>query len=162
MKRCVVPGSFDPITLGHIDMITRAGQLFDEVTVLLLKNDAKRGMFTEEQRLNFLQSSVADIKNARVESYDGLLCDYLRQNSMRHVVRGVRNTTDFNAEMLYFAANRAVMPEIEILFMPSPAHLSHISSSLIREILSYSGDAGKFVPKQIDGEIKRLTGHKAD
>ncbi len=154
MKHCVIPGTFDPPTLGHLDMIERASRLFEKVTVLLLINEQKSAMFTLPQRTEFLESSIKGLANVGIDSYGGLLADYLSKHELCCVVRGVRNSSDFNAEMLYFTANRAFYPEIEILLMPTAPEYAHISSTLTREIIRYKGEAGRFVPASVFEKIK--------
>ena len=156
MKHCIFPGSFDPITLGHVNMAERAAEMFDEVVVLFLQNAQKNYMFTLEDRVRLAHRVLDGKRNSRIEVFDGLVVDYCRKNEIRYVVRGLRNAVDFDYEMLYFSANRSLMPEIEMIFLPTLSQYLHISSSLTREILRYGGDASGIVPPEIASELQSI------
>lgn len=161
MKKCVVPGTFDPITQGHEDIILRASKLFDEVVVLILTNAQKKFLFPLSDRTRFVQKTVESFPNVRVESFEGLLNEYLTEHDIRYVVRGVRNASDFEYEMLYFTANLCLNPEIEMLFLPTITSLHHVSSTLTRELLHYHADVSGFLPsavcEDVSSRYKELT-----
>ena len=159
-KRCVIPGTFDPITLGHVDMVKRALNLFEEVILLFLVNPQKKCMFELADRLTMAQKSVGDLPRVRVETYGGLLNDFCLERGIRVVIRGLRNSSDFDYEMLYFTANRAINPDLEMLFLPTVTEHLHISSSLTRELINYGGVLKGFVPDCIIPDIQRLTAKK--
>lgn len=161
-KRCVIPGTFDPITLGHVDMVERASRLFEEVVLLFLVNPQKKCMFDLSDRLAMAQKSVKGLPRVRVETYGGLLNDYCAEHGVRVVIRGLRNSSDFDYEMLYFTANHAINPGLEMLFLPTVTDHLHISSSLTRELINYGGELKGFVPDCIIPDIQRLTSRKGN
>lgn len=149
MNECIFPGSFDPITIGHINIINRAREVFDKVTVLLLVNNKKQSMFSTQQRLEFLQAALISKGGVAVGSYDGLLTEYCRNHNCFNVVRGIRNGVDFEFEMQYFGINRLLEPRIEMLLLPTLKELLYISSGNVRELLSHGSDVSQFVPEEI-------------
>lgn len=155
-KRCVFPGSFDPVTIGHLDLIERAAQLYDEVVVAVLHNPAKTGRFTVEKRIELLQKACAHLPNVRFDHFEGLLVAYMRATGSRVVVRGLRGTRDFESECQMAQLNHQMAPEVETLFlMTDPAH-AHISSSAVREIAMFGGDVAPYVPQSIASEVAQL------
>ena len=156
MKRCIFPGSFDPITLGHLNLAVRAADLFDEVVVLFLQNAQKNYMFSLEDRVRLAHKVLDGKKKIRIDVYNGLVVDYCREQGIRYVIRGLRNAVDFDYEMLYFSANKSLMQEIEMIFLPTLSEYLHISSSLTREILRYGGDASGIVPPCISDELQSI------
>lgn len=153
-KRCVYPGSFDPVTNGHVDIIERAAALFDEVTVAILHNPAKTGRFPVEKRMEMLKKACAHLPNVRFDHFGGLLVDYMRKVDCRVVVRGLRSAADFESESTMAQLNRALAPEVETLFLPaSPVH-SVVSSSAVREIALFGGDFSPFVPACIVQDVQ--------
>lgn len=156
MKLCVYPGSFDPITIGHLDIIERAAALFDEVVVAVLHNHAKSGLFTVEKRLELLKKACAHLPNVSFDHFEGLLVDYMRARNAKVVLRGLRGTRDFESECQMAQLNHQMAPEVETLFLTTaPAH-AHISSSAVREIGMFGGDVTPYVPKSIAREVARL------
>ena len=152
-KICVFPGSFDPVTIGHLDLIERASRLFDEVVVAVLHNPAKTGRFTIEKRMEMLQKSCAHISNVSFDHFEGLLVDYMRSRGATVVLRGLRGVRDFESECQMAQLNHQMAPEVETLFlMTDPAH-THISSSAVREIAMFGGDISRFVPEPIVKEV---------
>ena len=146
--RCVCPGSFDPVTNGHIDVIRRASRLFDDVVVAVLGNPAKRGAFTVEERVELLRSSLRDVGlgGVRVEAVDGgLLVDYCRSVGAAAVVKGLRSGTDFAYELPMALMNRH-LTGLETLFLPGDPRFEHVSSSLVKEVASHGGDVSGLVP----------------
>ena len=148
-KICVYPGSFDPITLGHLDIIKRAAALFDTVSVCILINNKKKCMFSLDERLNMIKEACKDIPNAKVSSYDGLLVDYAKSINAKAIIRGLRAISDFEAELQMANINKQLCPEIETFFMATNPGLSFVSSSAVREIAEFGGDFSKFVPSSL-------------
>ncbi len=152
---CVYPGSFDPVTNGHMDIIKRASLMFDKVTVAVLRNPNKRGLFTVEERLELLRRACAHIQNVEFDSFDGLLMDYMRFKKEKIVLRGLRAVTDFESEFQMAQLNHQLASEVETLFlMTSPDH-AYLSSSAVREIGSFGGDISSFVPECIIDDTMR-------
>ena len=143
---CVYPGSFDPLTVGHLDIIRRAAGMFDRVIVAVLFNPAKTGCFTVAQRLEMIRLACADIPQAEADSFDGLLVDYLRLKGARHVIRGLRTSADFESEKTMAYINAALLPGMETVFLPARPEHMHISSSAVRELAGFGGDFTGFVP----------------
>jgi pantetheine-phosphate adenylyltransferase len=151
--RCVCPGSFDPVTFGHLDVIARAATLFDEVIVAVLTNPAKKSMFTLDERLALLAESLHDQPVVRVVAVDGgLLVDFCRQVEAGAVVKGLRSGTDFAYELPMALMNRH-LTGLETVFLPGEPRFEHVSSSLIKEVASHGGDVSGLVP---DGVLARL------
>lgn len=158
---CVYPGSFDPVTNGHVDLIERGAALFDEVVVAILRNPAKQGCFSMEKRIELLSRACAHLPNVRFDSFDGLLVDYMRRCEARVVLRGLRAVTDFESEFQMAQLNHEMAPEVETLFlMTSPRH-AYISSSAVREIGLFSGDITPFVPACIARDVAETLAHKS-
>ena len=155
-KRCVFPGSFDPVTNGHLDLIRRSAALFDEVVVAVLHNPAKEGLFPVEKRLELLARACEDMDNVRVDSFEGLLVDDRRSQNARIVVRGLRGVRDFESECQMAQLNHQLSPEVETFFLAtSPEHM-HVSSSAVREIGMFGGDLSPYVPQSILQEVARI------
>jgi pantetheine-phosphate adenylyltransferase len=146
MNKAIYPGSFDPITYGHIDIIERAADIFDELIVGVLGNRAKTPLFSLDERVNMLKEVVKDLKNVEVESYQGLLVDYAREKDTGIIVRGLREVTDFANELKMAQGNHVVAPEIETLFMATDPKYSFLSSSMVKEYASYGKSVADFVP----------------
>ena len=140
------PGSFDPFTSGHLNILTRALTIFDEVVVAVGINQAKKGFFTMDQREDIIRQAIKDLKGVRIISYDGLTVDICRELGIRHIVRGVRNMTDFDNEQAVADANRHLAPEIDTIIIPTAQEYSHISSSAVRDVVSHHGDLSQFIP----------------
>lgn len=149
MKTALFPGSFDPFTAGHLNILKRALTMFDEVVVAAGINQDKRGFFSTEQRLDIINDTVRGIPGVKVISYDGLTIDICRQLGICHIVRGVRNMIDFENERAIADANRRLAPEIETIIIPTAQEFAHISSSAVRDILSHHGDTSLFLPKGV-------------
>ena len=161
MSSCVFPGSFDPVTIGHVDLITRACAIFDHVTVTFMINIHKAGSLPEEKRILMLQKACAALQNVTIESWDGLLADYMKQKGEKTVVRGLRNESDFEQEFSGFQANRILNSQIETLFLPTDPAYAGVSSSIVREIAAFGGDITPFVPKGLSKEITVLLSNNA-
>jgi len=150
MKRVALfPGSFDPFTAGHLNILKRALTMFDEVVVAVGINQDKRGFYTNEKRLEIIQQAVKGMENVKLIEYDNLTIDTCRQLGIRHIVRGVRNMLDFEAERSIADANRRLAPEIETVIIPTAQEFAHISSSAVRDILKHNGDASSFMPENV-------------
>lgn len=159
MKHVVYPGTFDPITNGHIDLVERACRLFDKVTVAIAASTKKNPLFTLEQRVEQVTKVLAHLDNVEICGFDILLADLVKQKQANGVLRGLRAVSDFEYEFQLANMNRALMPEMESLFLTPAEHLSYISSSLVREIASLGGDVTKFVSPLIATELKTRFGN---
>jgi pantetheine-phosphate adenylyltransferase len=145
-KTAVFPGSFDPLTLGHTDIINRAIPLFDEIIIAIGTNSSKKYMFTLKQRREFIEKTYKDAPNVVVDTYEGLTIDYCKKVGSQYILRGLRNPADFEFEKAIAQTNRK-MSEIETVFLLTSADTSYISSSIVRDILINKGDVSMFVPK---------------
>jgi pantetheine-phosphate adenylyltransferase len=156
MRRAVCPGSFDPVTNGHLDIIVRSSELWDEVIVGVLINDAKVGLFTVEERMDMLREVTAAYGNVRIESFQGLLVDFCRAREARIVVKGLRAVSDFDYE-LQMAQMNIGLAGVETLFMPTNPLYSFIASSLVKEVAKWGGDVSAHVPDLVNARlIERL------
>jgi len=152
VKRVVCPGSFDPITFGHLDIIKRASSIFDEIVIAVLVNQTKQTLFTVDERIEMIGEVTAQYKNVKVASWSGLLVDYCKANDISMIVKGLRAVTDFDYELQMSQINLQLQG-VETLFMSTaPAH-SFLSSSLVKEIASYGGEVSSYIPEPI---LKRL------
>ena len=159
MKKIVCPGSFDPITFGHLDIIERASSLFDEVVVAVLVNKTKKSLFTVDERMSMISEVTAQYKNVTVASWSGLLVDYCQTNEIQAIVKGLRAVTDFDYELQMSQMNLQ-LKGVETLFMSTaPAH-SFLSSSLVKEIAAYDGDISGYVPAQLVERVKKALADK--
>jgi pantetheine-phosphate adenylyltransferase len=155
MKKAVCPGSFDPITNGHVDIIRRAAELFDEVTVLVVTNPDKKCVFSPEERCKLIEKAVEGIGGVKVDSFSGLLADYVKENGISAIVKGIRSSSDFEYEFQMALANRSLAPNAETVFITADPQNMYVSSSLIRQIAGFGGDVSDFVPKNIVSEIEK-------
>ncbi len=153
MTRALYPGSFDPVTLGHISVIKRAADTFDELIVAILKNDSKNPLFTTEERVQMIEEVVSDIPNIKVMSFNGLLVDFAKTNNVKTIVRGLRAITDFEYELQMAQSNKTLEPTIDTVFFTTDVEYSYLSSSGVKEIAKFGGDISKFVPEQIVDRI---------
>ena len=156
MRRAVCPGSFDPVTNGHVDVITRAAGLYDELVVAVLVNPGKAGLFSVGERMELLRESVADLPNVVVDSFEGLLVDYCRAHDVPVIVKGLRAVSDFEYELQMAQMNRE-LAGIETLFVPTAPQVGHLSSSLVKQIAAFGGDVSQFVPKVVDARLRERT-----
>lgn len=158
MKIAIYPGSFDPVTLGHKDVIERASNLFDKVIVLVLNNSSKRPMFTLEERMEFINRCVS-LDNVEVDTYSGLLVDYAKEHNASAIIKGLRAVTDFDNEFQQALINKSLYPKIETLFLPAKGENMFLSSSMVKEVCTLGGDISAFVPNEILNDIiKRCKG----
>ena len=155
MSACVFPGSFDPITRGHVDLIERVAVLFDSVTVTVMVNRSKTGMIPYEERVLLIRKACAHLPNVKVELWKGLLADYMRDRPGSVVIRGVRGENEFGQEMLSADMNRRLNPSMETLLIPASTEWLGVSSSAVREIASFGGDIREYVPECICREIRK-------
>ncbi len=153
--RCVYPGSFDPVTLGHVDLIQRAAKLYPEVIVAVLNNPDKSGKFPVALRLEMLAKACAHLPNVRIDSFGGLLVDYMRKMDAGIVLRGLRAVTDFESEFQMAQINRQIAPEVETLFLMTSPDYAYISSSAVRQIAAFGGDIRTLVPEVIVEDVYR-------
>lgn len=160
MRRLAIyPGSFDPPTLGHLDLVERASRLFDRVIVAVGRNEAKSPFLTVAEREEALRACTAHLANVEVDAFDGLLVQYAGAKGAGAVVRGLRATSDFDYEFQIAMANRRLAPEIETVFLMTKWEHSFLSSSVVREVARYGGDYRQFVPEAIHGLLEqKLTG----
>lgn len=149
----VYPGSFDPITVGHLDVIERAAALFDRVIVAVMHNPAKRGCFALEERLEMIRRATAHLPGVTVDAWDGLLAEYMRRTGADCVVRGLRAVSDFESEMVMAQVNAQLLPGLETIFLMTKPEHACVSSSVVREAASFGADIGAFVPAQIAQQV---------
>ncbi|QQK76747.1 pantetheine-phosphate adenylyltransferase [Salicibibacter cibarius] len=151
----VAPGSFDPVTNGHLDIIERSTRIFDKVIVAVLINRNKTPLFNIEERVELLQDSFRDFSNVEVDSFDGLLVNYVRSKNANVIVRGLRAVTDFEYEMQSTSINRKMDKEIETFFMMTNNQYSYLSSSIVKEVAKNKGDVNGLVPPHVEDALKR-------
>ena len=149
----ICPGSFDPITFGHIDIITRASAMFDKIIVVVMKNNNKTSSFSSEERKEFIIKSVGNLKNVEVDVYDGLLADYAKQKNACAIIKGLRAMSDFEYEFQMALTNKKLNPLVETIFLTTSAENMYLSSSMVKQIASMGGDISEFVPGSILQEI---------
>jgi pantetheine-phosphate adenylyltransferase len=154
-RRAIYPGTFDPVTNGHKDLVRRAAGIFDQVLVAVAANPGKTPLFTHEQRVDLTRRVLADIPNVQVSGYHGLTVDFMRQHDVRIVVRGLRAVSDFEFEFQLANMQRHLLADIETVFLTPQEQFTFISSTLVREIALYGGDVGQFVDPLVVGELKR-------
>ena len=155
MKIAVYPGSFDPITCGHLDIIRRSSVMFDEVIIAVLNNSAKTPLFSAEERVRLIEKSIADLPNCRAVYFSGLLVDFVQQQAATAVIKGLRAISDFEYEFQMALLNKKLNPNIETLFMCTNANYSYISSSIVKEIAGLGGDFSDLLPKEIYEDVKQ-------
>ncbi len=149
MTSAIYPGSFDPVTYGHIDIIKRASKLFDHLTVSVLNNKAKSPLFSTEERVNMLKDVCSDIPNIRIDSFSGLLADYVKKNDFDVVIRGLRAITDFEYELQMAQTNRKLVPQADTVFLTTSLEYAYLSSTTVKEVAAFGGDISLFVPDDI-------------
>ncbi len=153
----VCPGSFDPVTCGHLDIIRRAASMFDNVIVVVMVNNTKSPLFTPQERVDMIRRSLTELPNVRVDWYDGLLADYMRKVGGTAIVKGLRAVSDFEYEFQMALTNKKLCPEAETVFLTTDASNMYLSSSVVKTVGSVGGDISDFVPSQVYEDIvKRL------
>ena len=154
MKRAVYPGSFDPLTNGHLDVLKRAASLFDHVIVGVLVNNNKKCLFSPEERVDMINEAIKDIENVRVMHFNGLLVDFCDKVGAKAIIRGLRAVSDYEYEVQMFAANYQLNSNVETVFLMSQLKYSYLSSSAVKEIAYYNGNISEMVPPSIAEHIK--------
>lgn len=158
MRRAVYPGSFDPVTFGHLDIIERSANLVDELIVGVLINQSKSPLFSLEERVNMLQEVTKHIGNVRIEAFSGLSVDFVRQCDAKFIVRGLRAITDFEYELQMAHTNRIMNSDIDTLFLTTNLKYAYISSTTVKEVAFYGGDITQFVPELVVDRIYKKIG----
>ena len=154
MKTAIYPGSFDPVTLGHYDIIERSSKIFDKLIVGVLNNSAKSPLFSVEERVNMLKDVTSHFPNVEVQSFAGLLIDFVRSNDANVLVRGLRAITDFEYELQLAQMNRVIAPEIDTLFLTTNLKYAYLSSSMAKEVAMYGGDISSFLSPEIAEKVR--------
>ncbi|MET0786980.1 MAG: pantetheine-phosphate adenylyltransferase [Paenisporosarcina sp.] len=153
-KIAVVPGSFDPVTYGHLDIIKRGASVFDEIRVVVLNNSSKKPLFTIEERIDLISQVTMSLPNVHVDSFSGLLVEYAKSVNAHAIVRGLRAVSDFEYEMQITSMNRVLDDKIETFFIMTNNQYSFLSSSIVKEVAKYGGDISELVPKQVELALK--------
>lgn len=154
--KAVYPGSFDPITYGHLDIIDRALKIFDELWVVIMVNPRKKPIFTAQERMEMISQLVSDRRNVHVDYHEGLLVDYLRKQGIKVVIRGLRALTDFQYELEMALANKHLCRELETVFLMTDEKFSFLSSGLVREVAAMGGDVSMWVPPNVVEALRKL------
>lgn len=154
MNIAIYPGSFDPVTRGHIDIIERASKMADELIVGVLNNTSKRGLFTVEERVDMLIKATEHVPNVKIKAFDGLLVDFAKKSNANIIVRGLRAITDFDYELQMAQTNRALFDGADTIFIPTSIEYSFLSSTTVKEIASFGGDVSKFVTPYVENLLK--------
>ena len=149
MKKAIFPGSFDPITLGHLDIVNRGVTLFDEVIIAIGENSSKEYMFSLDERKKFIEHTFKNNPKVKVVSYEGLTTDYCKKIGVNFILRGLRNPADFEFEKAIAQANREMVPQLETVFLLTSARYAYISSSIVRDVYIHGGDFKSFVPESV-------------
>ncbi|EGL83202.1 Phosphopantetheine adenylyltransferase [Caldalkalibacillus thermarum TA2.A1] len=157
--KAVCPGSFDPVTYGHLDIIQRAANVFDYVIVAVLNNSSKKPLFTVEERMELLRQVTSEIPNVEVDSFNGLLIDYMKKKGANTIVRGLRAVSDFEYELQVASINRKLDDSIETFFMMTNNKYSYLSSSIVKEIAKYHASVSDLVPPEVEEALMRKFGH---
>ena len=153
MRIAVYPGSFDPVTLGHMDIISRSSKLFDKLIVGVLVNSSKVPLFSAEERVNMIKGVVSEYANVEVRSFDGLLVEFARLCKATAVVRGLRAVTDFEYELQMSQTNHIIAPDIDTIFLTTNLNYAYLSSSVVKEVARYGGDISKFVAPEVRRQV---------
>lgn len=154
MLKAIYPGSFDPVTRGHYDIICRSCKIVDKLIVGVLNNKAKMPLFSVEERVKILKEVTKDLGNVKVVPFDGLLVEFARQQKARLVIRGLRAITDFEYEIQMSQTNHKLEPEVETMFLTTNLKYSYLSSTIVREVAAFGGDISQFVPETVAKSIK--------
>ncbi|MBI5361103.1 MAG: pantetheine-phosphate adenylyltransferase [Planctomycetes bacterium] len=157
-SRAVYPGSFDPITYGHLDIIQRGSRVFDELLVVVADNPAKKPLFSMVERVDIMKGLTKKLKNVKIDLCEGLLVDYVRSKKANIILRGIRSFSDFEYEFQMALANRAISADIETVFIMTSEKYSYISSRLIKEAAGFGADISKFVPESVRGPLMKRIG----
>ena len=161
MNKAIYPGSFDPVTLGHLDIIERTSKMFDRVIIGVLNNKSKSPLFSVEERVNMLKEVTANLPNVEVQSFEGLLIDFVRKNDARVIVRGLRAITDFEYELQMAQTNRVIAPEVDTSFLTTNLRYSYLSSSIVKEIAEFDGEISAFLHPAVAEKVReKLTARR--
>ena len=161
MKTAIYPGSFDPVTFGHLDIIKRSASLADHLIVGVLNNSSKTPLFSVDERVNMIKEVTADIPNVEVLSFSGLLVDFARKHNVQVIIRGLRAVTDFEYELQMAQTNRVLAPDVDTIFLTTSLEYAYLSSTVMKEVANFDGDLSKFAPKEItDAVIEKLHADK--
>ena len=155
MKVGIYPGSFDPVTKGHLDIIERSSKMVDRLIVAVLNNNAKSPLFSVKERVNMLNEVTKGLENVKVDSFSGLTVDYARKNKATVIVRGLRAVTDFEYELQMSQTNRIMYSDVDTIFLTTSLEYAYLSSSIVKEVALYGGDVSKFVPACVVREIHK-------
>ena len=160
MKTAICPGSFDPVTNGHLDVIERASKIFDEVYVVVMTNYQKIGSttFTEAERVDLIERSIGHLPNVRVDTYNGLLADYAADHDIHIIVKGLRAVSDFENEFQMALINKKINPELDTMFLTAESQYMYLSSSMVKELGSYGVDLSDFLPEEIISDFQNKLG----
>ena len=159
MRIAVCPGSFDPITYGHLDIINRACKLFDQVVVLVIQNLDKNPSFTAEERVEMIRSVTGEIDNVVVDTFEGLLVDYVKEKQAVAIVKGLRAMSDFEYEFQMALINKKMYPEAETVFLTTSMHNMYLSSSMVRQVARFNGDISGLVPRKLREQVRERLGN---
>jgi pantetheine-phosphate adenylyltransferase len=154
MARVLYPGSFDPVTNGHLDVLQRASRLFDEVIVAVAHHNAKQALFTVEQRVHLLRQSTGHLQNVRITSFEGLLVNFAKEQGAQALIRGLRAVSDFEFEFQMALMNRSLQPDLETLFLMPSEEYTYLSSRMVKEVSRLGGDVARFVPECVVAALK--------
>lgn len=156
MRLAICPGSFDPLTVGHVDLVERAAALFDRVVVAILVNSDKSPLFTQAERVAIVREVFAPVKNVDVDAFDGLLVDYADRRGAVAIVRGLRSATDTDYELSMSLMNRHLKPSVDTVFLPTAASVAHVSSRLVKEVWRLGGDVDGLVPPAVEARLRAM------
>ncbi len=155
MKKAVYPGTFDPVTYGHLDVIKRGSKIFDELIIAVGHNPLKKPIFTVKERMDMLSKNTEDIQNTRVDCFEGMLTDYMKEMQTNIILRGIRTVSDFECEFQRALTNRVLKTDIETVFIMTSQEYSFLNSSLIKEAVSLGGDISMFVPSDVEKLLRQ-------
>lgn len=160
MRKAVYPGTFDPVTYGHLDVIKRGSRIFDELVVAVGHNPLKDPLFTVNERMDMISKNIREIKNTRVDCFKGMLTDYMKEMQTNVILRGIRTVSDFEYEFQRALTNRVLKTDIETVFIMTSQEYSFLNSSLIKEAVSLGGDISMFVPSDVEKQLQRKFANK--
>lgn len=155
MIKAVYPGSFDPVTYGHLDIIERAAKVVDEVIVAILKNNSKNPLFTLEERVRMLEDTTKEFPNVKIQTFDGLTVDFARSVGAKVMIRGLRAVSDFESEMQIAQTNHSLDPDIDTMFFTTSLEYAFLSSTIVREVASYGSDVSNMVPEAVEKMLRK-------